>query len=460
MRRILVCASAAALLVVPLGAQTLWGDDFENSTAIGSPSGPYPTGASGSKTFPAAGGIGNAANAGWDCWYLAIPNAAGNVSTAFAHSGTRSLECSGLGVGGSGCDMVYQWDLATNLVGNPAFFNTAAFPPGTWPASPTYAVPPTSPGGLGGIWRLKAWIYHPSSLPTGTASSYWILNDVLNNATSGVTRWVGQIQFNHVTGKVADDQRPASNSGPCIQYDTWVEVATTFDLDNGLLSTTYGGEDCGTGPYFVTVPAWNVGTGPRQLTNLDFYTSGATMFGDDFILEWLGPSANPAATPPTHPTYEANSPVADAQLGGRVGNFVGRADTRAVQGSLVTLTLTSSVSFGGPPVPSDFLYNGGVSPPLGGGGFALGDGQTLNLDPFTAGWLGGTPFVFSLPHPGGGAALSFTFGVPTIGLNGCSPPQTPPTSAVSIAHGQFAILDPAALFGFSLSQPVNLWISG
>jgi hypothetical protein len=442
MKQTVICACALIAIAVVAPAQLLWGDNFDNIGTIGSPPGPYNAGPV--PTFGnASGGYTSATNGGWDAWYQ-TPAADGGISNSTFRSAPQSLDISGVGVAASGCDVV-QWHAGVFPdPNNPGFYDISTFP--------SHPISPISGGTNGGVWEYRAWNYCPSSFPTGTSSHYFIVNDSYHaDGVTLPTTWLMQVQFNHLTGRVADDQRVPLSGGACIQYDTWVEIKATFDIDNDQVNVTYNGQDVGTGALIIA--AWNVGTSPRQIANLDLFSVGAASFWDDVTLTKLG----------TTNLFETNNPDSNADILAVQGNGIGRADSVVAQGQTVSLNYQSAIVTGGA-LPFDAIITAGPASPLGAPGtLATPGGQIVNIDPFAATtiWLSGTPAGFSLLHPANGANFQLMFPAPNLGLNICTaPPQTLPNAEIPAASIQYAILSPTNPDGIDLSQPVTLWIRG
>lgn len=420
--------SALALVVAlaPLASAQLppgtllWGDNFENQGIVGSPAGPYVPGAVG--TFPST--VGNLADdGGWDTWYQTV-GAQGGISAAMNHSTVagpgQSLEVAGLGVGGSGCDMVQWFQGASALGGNEGFY-----------AAPLY---PTT-----GTWQLRGWNFVPSS-QIGLQSNYCILNDTFSGNSPFAATWITQTQFNHVTMTVNDDQRPASQAAPIV-YDQWVEVVTTVDLTNQCVSITYGGLSVGNGALYIA--GWNTGVGPLGIANVDLFTIEAGSFWDDLSLTQITAG----------PQYQTNTFDAVAMSGismtinSSLGTTCGAAQTRALGGSTVNVDLNTAF-----PTLIEALVDLGPAVPLGGGGIPVAS-QLVNVQipgiAPTAFWLFGLLSGNGLapapvPYSGGPSTL-LSFGAPPIpGLR----------FAIQFAN----LADGLHPDGFSLSQPGELII--
>lgn len=408
---------AAALVVlgaVPASGQMLWGDDFENAGVTGSPVGPYVPGVV--PSFPAGG---PSVNGGWDTWYM-NPAAMGAISTTVAHSGVTCLEVGGPGVAASGCDIVQEHSTVTSLAGNPGFYDHAAHGAGGWPGNTPLGAP-----GLG-TWQYRAWNYCPSTFPTGTSSHYFIVNDVLNNSSSGPSRWILQVQFNHVAGTVRDDMRATPGATPII-YNAWVEIVATFDLDNQCASVTYNGHNIGNGPLFPT--GWTT-PGTPQVANLDLFTVGATSYWDDITLTRIIDG----------PQFQMNSTAAAATINGLAGTACGFAQTRVPIGGTVTVAVTLAA----PAAGHEGIIDTGAPIPLGApGSIFLSPGRILNVNPFSGNGFflyGGIAPAF-VAHPGGTTSISFVAGGPA--FDGCI---------------QYVVADPALLLGYELTQACHLII--
>jgi hypothetical protein len=415
--------SLLAMLVLvsaPCAGQLLWADDFENNGWGGSPPGPYAVGPV--PSFPAPGGYTNPQNGGWDVWFQ-NPAAAGRINTNFNHTpgGSRSLEVSGAGVGGSGCDIVQWHQGASAAPGNPGLYNPA-FGPGGYPGQT-----PGGPPGLG-AWQYRAWNYIPSGFPTGTASHYFIVNDQYNHASTA--QWILQIQFNHVAGTVSDDQR-ATNAAPIV-YDQWVELIVTIDLDNQCLSAVYNCIVIASGPLYVA--GWHgvPSTVPPQIANLDLYTVGATSYWDDITLVRV----------PNGPFFTLNDSTMSADINGVQGTTCAPAQTNLLPGQPMSARCVTSVGAlfdAAIALPSAVSISG--TSPNGAGGVALAANEIVNV-PLTGGLLflnGGLGPSF-LPHPG----------VVQI--------QAPPGAlqpGIVLAIQWFA-LDPTSPVGLNLSQCCQL----
>jgi hypothetical protein len=433
MRQAILWVMAFGLLTTAATAQVglLWGDDFDNLGTVGSPPGPYPPGPVG--TFGnSSGGINNPANGAWDAWYQNSAADAG-ISTTVFRSLPQSLEVGGAGVAASGCDIVQWHSQATNTTNNPGMYNQAAFPAGTWPQS-------QAAGGIGGVWQYRAWNFCPSSMPTGTSSHYFIVNDTYTNSTA---TWIMQVQFNHLTGIVKDDHRAILSSSPVsIVYDQWVELVATFDLDNDCASVTYNGANIGQGPIAVT--GWNPGTNSAQIANLDLFTIGATSYWDDITLSRIG-------TGPSYAVNNANAPGpgqgisasinATGSLPTPLGTSCAAATTVVTAGTAVSIDL--DIPFASPGYEA--IIDLGPAPAAGAGGFTAFPGFVVNvgfpgISP-TAFWLfGGGNSPLLMPYPGGASTL-VSFFVP------------PPPLTATI---QFFTIDPINIFGISASQPCTL----
>lgn len=131
------------------------------------------------------------------------------------------------------------------------------------------AVRPLS-GYTSGQWTLTAWNYQGRA--DLTADTYFIVNNEYNHG--GPYQWAIQMQFDVTTGTLIDDQR--GGSAP-IAFDRWAELRFEIDLDANTIDTYYDGSLISSGEYAA-------GTAPREIANLDLFTTGATSYYDDISL--------------------------------------------------------------------------------------------------------------------------------------------------------------------------------
>jgi hypothetical protein len=225
-----------------------------------------------------------------------------------------------------------------------------------------------------------------------------------------------------------------------IVYDAWVPLVATFDLDSSCASVHYNGNLIGTGPLFV--PAWNPGTGPRQIANLCCCTGSATMYYDNLTLS--------AFVTPALALYQTNSLQLTTMQGlaASVNSTYGTPFCAAVAavsaGAPVTITLQSAT-----PVAWDAILDVGAAAPIGAGGIQLpGTGQILNVA--LPGPMGTSLWLF------GGLAPAFAgllYGGPLTVFNFAAPPG--PLQFVV----QFWALDALHPDGFSSSQPCGVIVN-
>lgn len=165
---------------------------------------------------------------GWDGWD-GVEGARGIVTSAFAHTGQKSLLITG------SADAVHP-----------------------------FAGEYTS-----GLVTVTAWML----LFQGdhTSDTYFIVNNRYMHG--GPYTWTIEMQFDVTTGNVLDDFRD-ENVVP-IAYDRWAEIRIDFDLDNDAQTTFYDGQLLSTGT--MTRQAGD----PLEIANIDLFTLGATSYFDD-----------------------------------------------------------------------------------------------------------------------------------------------------------------------------------
>ncbi len=168
---------------------------------------------------------------GWDGWD-ASPAARGEVTSAFAHSGEKSILITG------GADAVHP-----------------------------FAGEFTS-----GLWTMTAWMLLFKN--DHTTDTFFIVNNEYNHG--GPYTWTIEMQFDVTTGMVLDDFRP--KNPVAIAYDRWAEIRIEFDLDNDTQTTFYDGQLLSTGT-MTRMPG-----DPLEIANIDLFSTGATAYYDDFSI--------------------------------------------------------------------------------------------------------------------------------------------------------------------------------
>ena len=168
---------------------------------------------------------------GWDGWD-ASPGARGEVTSAFAHSGEKSILITG------GADAVH----------------------------------PFSGEFTSGLWTLTAWMLLFQN--DHTTDTFFIVNNEYNHG--GPYTWTIEMQFDVTTGTVIDDFR--SHTPIPIAYGQWAKIRIDFDLDNDTQSTFYNGQLLSRGT--MTRSAGD----PLVIANIDLFTLGATSYFDDISI--------------------------------------------------------------------------------------------------------------------------------------------------------------------------------
>ena len=204
-RSLIIVSALAVLAFLPVAAQADWMDGFEDYEA-------------GSEII---------GQGGWDGW-LGDPNAGGDVSDAYAHTGVHSL-----GVA-STSDIVHTYE-----------------------------------GYNSGQWIYTAWLY---MLPNYTGETYFIL---LNTYIAS-QNWSVTVRF--LDGNIISDFDGASL--PWI-LDEWVELRVEIDLDADSQTFYYGGD-------FLYTKSWTDGVsggGALNIEAVDLFGNGArTVYYDDLSL--------------------------------------------------------------------------------------------------------------------------------------------------------------------------------
>lgn len=377
MRNAVFTIAVVALVCASASAQVLWADNFDGYTVT-------PVGTFGASS----GGYTSNANGHWDAWYGTVAADGGISANPAAGStpGDNCLETGGPGVGGSGCDMV-QWHEG---VANLGTGNYTGFP---------------GQAGAGGYWSYSVSTYVSSALPSGSQSCYFIANDTFNNA-GGPATWCQQTKWDHASGTISDDQRGVAGGGVAapIIYDQWVEFRTDYDLDNDSCSIYYNGTMISTGAFFVTTPAWNTGTGPVQISNLDLFTIDSQIYWDNISLTQypspeygFGPNAYVSGN--GSPNGNTTGPaLCNVDTGGGLGNLT---LTFEVDATSLVGGVCAVAAYGGNPVT------------LSGGAIPVAEGYIAvpvlaNISDYL--WLMGGPTVpgfVALVNPGQNAIGAF-----------------------------------------------------
>ena len=165
---------------------------------------------------------------GWKGWNN-TPGAGAPVSSAFAYSGSNSVEIV------PAADLVHEFDLT------------------------------------GGMWILTALQY----IPSGTSGTSWfiLLNTYSDNGTQD---WSVQTQFDLGAGAITT-QYDASASA-AIVYDQWVEIKCIIDLDNNTVDEYYDGT-------FFSTHQWD-NDQHDTLQVIDLYGNNASsIYYDDIKIE-------------------------------------------------------------------------------------------------------------------------------------------------------------------------------
>ncbi|MCL5279076.1 MAG: PA14 domain-containing protein, partial [Planctomycetes bacterium] len=166
---------------------------------------------------------------GWKGWDNAA-GATGKVSTAFAHSGTKSVEIL------SASDFVHEFKLA------------------------------------GGKYTFSIWQYIPSG---GTGISYFILLNTY--ADAGTDDWSIQTQYNLATGAITCWHGGIGGATE-ILFDQWVEIKLLINLDKNAFEEYYGGT-------LIAFGQWDDNT-HGTLQAVDLFGNGASsIYYDDLQID-------------------------------------------------------------------------------------------------------------------------------------------------------------------------------
>jgi hypothetical protein len=130
-----------------------------------------------------------------------------------------------------------------------------------------------------GIWTYKTWQYIPSSL---NGQTYFILMNQYDDAGTTLN-WSTEVMFDGATDLLVNDG--ITGGSLPIQYDQWVEIQVTIDMNANTQQFYYGGSLLFQGSWTEEVS----GGGIRNLAAVDLFANSATaVYYDDMSLGLQG----------------------------------------------------------------------------------------------------------------------------------------------------------------------------
>jgi hypothetical protein len=138
-----------------------------------------------------------------------------------------------------------------------------------------------------GQWLYSAWQYIPSAA-TGAGTYFILLNTY---ADGGGKSWSTQVYFDLASNSVYDNMSGGvTGSARTIVRDQWVQITVAIDLDLGVQTVSYNGQELFTG-------SWNRQGGNRWLQAVDLFGSSADhVYYDDISLTSTGAGSGASVT--------------------------------------------------------------------------------------------------------------------------------------------------------------------
>lgn len=129
-----------------------------------------------------------------------------------------------------------------------------------------------------GSWTITINQYIPTDF---TGESYYIFENVYDDADMGIISWSTQVKFDGASGTLANETGAANPfTAPMIKGE-WVELKLVVDLDNDLQTFYYDGVQMYSGSWTGQFPGQTV-PGVAKIGSIDLFANGASpVYYDD-----------------------------------------------------------------------------------------------------------------------------------------------------------------------------------